>query len=44
MASVYDRYEYLREKAAALAAWAAHVEDVMSGKERKAVVVPLARA
>jgi hypothetical protein len=34
--SVYDRYEYLREKASALNAWAAHVERITSGGSGRA--------
>jgi integrase len=38
--STYDRYDYLREKAAALAAWAAHVERITTGRA-SAVVLPM---
>jgi integrase len=44
IASIYDRNDYLREKAAALAAWSAHVENVASGEKRRADVLPMARA
>jgi integrase len=40
---VYDRYDLLPEKASALAAWAAHVETVVSGEPRRAQVVPLVK-
>jgi integrase len=42
--STYDRHDYLREKAAALSAWAAHVERLTSGRRVRAEVVPLRRA
>ena len=41
--SVYDRYEYLREKASALSAWASHVERITRGGLRRAKVVPMSR-
>jgi hypothetical protein len=30
---VYDRYEYLREKRAALEAWGVRLEEIISGKK-----------
>jgi integrase len=44
VASIYDRNDYLREKAAALSAWSAHVEKVASGEKKRADVLPMARA
>jgi integrase len=41
--AVYDRNAYLGEKAAALAAWAARVEAVAAGEDRKADVLPMVR-
>jgi integrase len=41
VASVYDRYEYLREKASALGAWAAHVEAIGSRQGREATILPM---
>jgi integrase len=40
----YDRYGYLREKAAALKTWALHVERVVTGESKSADVLPLRRA
>ena len=40
----YDRYEPVPEMRAALEAWSARLEGIVSGETRKAVVVPLARA
>jgi lactate dehydrogenase-like 2-hydroxyacid dehydrogenase len=40
---IYDRHSYLREKYAALCAWARHVERLVTGDERRGEVVPLAR-
>jgi integrase len=40
----YDRYEPVPEMRAALEAWSARLEGIVSGEARKAVVVPLARA
>jgi hypothetical protein len=39
---VYDRHTYAGQIRAALAAWAAHVETIVSGKSAK--VTPLLRA
>jgi integrase len=40
--AVYDRYEYLREKRAALDAWAARLEEIVTGqKAEHGKVVPL---
>jgi integrase len=41
---VYDRASYDREKAAALNAWAARLEAIVSGEAAMAKVLPLARA
>jgi integrase len=41
--AIYDRYDRIPEKAAALAAWGAFVERLLSGESRGRVV-PLARA
>jgi hypothetical protein len=43
--SVYDRYEYLREKRQALEAWAARLEEIVTGRkddEEKVVSLRLA--
>jgi integrase len=40
--SIYDRYDRLPEKAAALTAWGAHCDTLVNG-QRRAAVVPLAR-
>jgi integrase len=40
----YSEYDFLAERAAALNAWAAHVEKIVSGQERKADVLPMRRA
>lgn len=40
----YDRYEPVPEMRAALEAWSARLEEIVSGETRRAVVVPLARA
>jgi integrase len=40
--SVYDRYEYLREKREALEAWAARLEEIVTGRKAdEGKVVPL---
>ena len=41
---VYDRYEYLNEKRAALDAWARVVTGILDGKKTRGAVVPFARA
>ena len=41
---VYDRASYDREKRAALNAWAAKLEQIVSGEPARAKVVPLVRA
>jgi integrase len=41
IAAVYNRYSYDREKAAALAAWASHVEALASGKAMESNIVAL---
>jgi integrase len=38
VAGVYQRYSFATEKRSALAAWAAHIESVVSGKQRTNVV------
>jgi len=38
---VYDRASYDREKQAALNAWAARLEQIISGESTRAKVVPL---
>jgi hypothetical protein len=40
----HDRYEPVPEMRAALEAWSARLEGIVSGETRKAVVVPLERA
>jgi hypothetical protein len=40
----YDRYEPVPEMRAALEAWSARLEGIVTGESRRAVVVPLARA
>jgi integrase len=40
----YDRYEPVPEMRAALEAWSARLEGIVTGDSRRAVVVPLARA
>lgn len=35
VASIYDRHEYMRERAAALTTWAAYVETIVTGKRAK---------
>jgi len=40
----YDRYQPVPEMRAALDAWSARLDAIVSGELRKAVVVPLARA
>jgi integrase len=41
VAGVYQRYDFYNEKRIALAAWAAHVEAVVSGQQQRANVVAL---
>jgi integrase len=43
VAGVYQRYTFANEKRSALAAWASHVESVVSGKQR-VNVIPLHKA
>jgi integrase len=42
--AVYDRYGYDAEKRHALEVWAAHLEEILSGKAAASNVVSLARA
>ena len=36
--STYDRHDFMREKRAALDKWAAHVEAIVSGRAKAAVI------
>ncbi len=40
----YDRYQPFPEMRAALEAWSARLDGIVSGETRMAVVIPLARA
>ncbi len=42
--AIYDRHSYDTEKRHALEAWAAHLEEILSGKPKADNVVPLAKA
>jgi integrase len=42
IAEIYDRHDYLPEKKVALEKWAAHLQEIITGKDRK--VVPMQRA
>jgi integrase len=42
--AVYDRHSYDREKRQALDAWAARLDEIVTGKQQRSNVVELARA